>query len=146
MSEEAKTPNLIMFNTVTGFREAVSFIGESCESPDSKIHIETFSNEAEDGLVYMRITTDTGFSVLIDSTLKSQCLDSDAYVRLQDFFVMCDKGVKDGLVAMWVSGGRIYVGSSFNESLMPFKTFTMPSTLSPSLIFSLTSLSPVFSI
>ena len=107
MSEEAKTPNLIMFNTVTGFREAVSFIGESCESPDSKIHIETFSNEAEDGLVYMRITTDTGFSVLIDSTLKSQCLDSDAYVRLQDFFVICDKGVKDGLVAMWVSGGRI---------------------------------------
>ena len=122
MSEEAKTPNLIMFNTVTGFREAVSFIGESGESPGSKIHIETFSNEEEDGLVYMRITTDTGFSVLIDSTLKSQCLDSDAYVRLQDFFVMCDKGVKDGLVAMWVSGGRIYVGSSFNESLQCFES------------------------
>lgn len=122
MNEEEKTPNLIMFNTVTGFREAVSFIGESCESPDSMIHIETFVNEEADGLVFMRITTDKGFSVLIDSTLKSQCLDSDAYVRLQDFFVMCDKGVKDGLAAMWVSDGRLYIGSSFNETLQCFES------------------------
>ena len=40
-----------MFNTVTGFREAVSFIGFSCESDESKVHIETFVNHDADDLV-----------------------------------------------------------------------------------------------
>lgn len=111
-----------MFNTVTGFREAVSFIGFSCESEDSRVHIETFVNEDEDGLVYMKLTTDKGATALVDSTLKSECLDSDAYVNLSDFFVMCDKGVKDGLVALWVSDGRLYIGSSYNEGLQCFES------------------------
>ena len=116
------TPKLTMFNTVTGFREAVSFIGFSCESEDSKLHVETFVNDDEDGLVYMKLTTDKGATVLIDSTLKSECLDSDAYVNLSDFFVMCDKGVKDGLVAMWVADGKLYIGSSYNEGLQCFES------------------------
>lgn len=116
------TPKLTMFNTVTGFREAVSFVGFSCESEDSKVHVETFVNHDEDDLVYMKLTTDKGATVLIDSTLKSECLDSDAYVNLSDFFVMCDKGVKDGLVAMWVAGGRLYIGSSYNEGLECFES------------------------
>ena len=111
-----------MFNTVTGFREAVSFIGFSCESEDSKVHVETFVNEDEDGLVFMKLTTDKGATALIDATLKAECLDSDAYVNLSDFFVMCDKGVKDGLVAMWVSDGRLYIGSSYNEGLECFES------------------------
>ena len=116
------TPKLTMFNTVTGFREAVSFVGFSCESEDSKVHVETFVNHDEDDLVYMKLTTDKGATVLIDSTLKSECLDSDAYVNLSDFFVMCDKGVKDGLVAMWVADGRLYIGSSYNEGLECFES------------------------
>ena len=116
------TPNLVMFNTVTGFREAISFIGFSCESEDVKVHLETFVNEDEDGLVYMKLTTSKGTTALVDTTLKSQCLDSDAYVNLQDFFVICDKGVKDGLVAMWVDDGRLYVGSSYNEGLEAFES------------------------
>ena len=111
-----------MFNTVTGFREAISFIGFSCESEDVKVHLETFVNEDEDGLVYMKLTTSKGTTALVDTTLKSQCLDSDAYVNLQDFFVICDKGVKDGLVAMWVDDGRLYVGSSYNEGLEAFES------------------------
>ena len=116
------TPKLTMFNTVTGFREAVSFIGFTCESEDTKVHIETFVNHDEDDLVYMKLTTDKGATALVDSTLKSECLDSDAYVNLSDFFVACDKGVKDGLVAMWVSDGRLYIGSSYNEGLQCFES------------------------
>lgn len=116
------TPKLTMFNTVTGFREAVSFIGFTCESEDTKVHIETFVNHDEDDLVYMKLTTDKGATALVDSTLKSEGLDSDAYVNLSDFFVACDKGVKDGLVAMWVSDGRLYIGSSYNEGLQCFES------------------------
>lgn len=116
------TPKLTMFNTVTGFREAVSFIGFSCESEDSKVHIETFTNHEEDDLVYMKLTTDKGATALVDSTLKSECLDSDVYVNLSDFFVMCDKGVKDGLVALWVADGKLYLGSSYNEGLQCFES------------------------
>ena len=127
MSEEVSTeaestsPSLVMFNTVTGFREAMSFIGFSCEADDVKVHVETFENE-EEGLVYMKLTTEKGVSVLIDSTLKSKCLDRDAYVNLRDLYVFCDKGVKDGLVAMWVADNRLYVGSSFNESFQGFES------------------------
>lgn len=121
VANEDSAPSLVMFNTVTGFREAMSFIGFSCESDDVKVHVETFENE-EEGLVYMRLTTSAGVSVLIDSTLKSKCLDGDAYVNLRDLFVFCDKGVKDGLVAMWVADGRLYVGSSFNESFQGFES------------------------
>lgn len=120
-ANEDSAPSLVMFNTVTGFREAMSFIGFSCESDDVKVHVETFENE-EEGLVYMKLTTSKGVSVLIDSTLKSKCLDGDAYVNLRDLFVFCDKGVKDGLVAMWVADGRLYVGSSFNESFQGFES------------------------
>lgn len=116
------TPKLTMFNTVTGFREAISFIGFSCESDESKVHIETFVNHDEDDLVYMKLTTDKGVTALVDTTLKSECLDSDAYVRLSDFFVTCDKGVKDGLVALWVADGRLYIGSSYNEGLECFES------------------------
>lgn len=119
--ENENGPSLVMFNTVTGFREAMSFIGFSCESDDVKVHVETFENE-EEGLVYMKLTTEKGVSVLIDSTLKSKCLDGDAYVNLRDLYVFCDKGVKDGLVAMWVADGRLYVGSSFNESFQGFES------------------------
>lgn len=111
-----------MFNTVTGFREAISFVGFSCENEDSRVHLETFVNHDEDDLVYMKLTTETGVTALVDTTLKSECLDSDAYVRLSDFYVMCDKGVKDGLVAMWVDDGRLYVGSSYNEGLQCFES------------------------
>ena len=111
-----------MFNTVTGFREAISFIGFSCESDDMKVHVETFVNEDKDGLVYMKLTTEKGTTALVDTTLKSKCLDSDAYVNLSDLYVICDKGVKDGLVAMWVDAGRLYVGSSYNEGLEAFES------------------------
>ena len=115
-------PSLTMFNTVTGFREAISFIGYSVESDNMRVHVETFVNQDEDDLVYMKLTTEKGTTALIDTTLKSKCLDSDAYVNLSDFFVMCDKGVKDGLVAMWVADGRLYIGSSYNEGLGCFES------------------------
>lgn len=115
------TPKLTMFNAITGFREAMTFVGMAAEDEETRVHLETYIDD-ESGLVYMRMTSENGIQVTVDATLKSECMDSDAYVRLKDLYVICDKGVKEGILAMWTDGGRLYVGSSFNEQFEGFES------------------------
>lgn len=120
VQEEDEGPKLTTFSTVTGFREAVSFIGFSSESEDNRLHLETFVND-DDGMVYMKMTTEKGVTALVDTTLKSECLEHDVYVNLQDFYIACDKGVQEGLVSLWIANDRLYIGSSYNEQLQCFE-------------------------
>lgn len=112
-------PKLIHFNSYTKFREAISFLGFSEDDDNVVVELETFTSD--DGIVNLRMTTDRGISAVADATLKSECLECKAYVKLHDLCIMCDKGVKENDCAMWIADSRLYIGSCFNDTFNGFE-------------------------
>lgn len=113
-------PKLTHFNSYTKFREAISFLTLSNESDDTVVRIST--GLSPDGIMEATFTTDRGVTAVTDTTIRSEGLDSEIYVNLHDLCVMCDKGIKENDCALWVDGGRLYIGSCFNEQLEGFES------------------------
>lgn len=117
MSE--KTPSLVMFNTATRFRSAISFLYSSSRDDNMRAHVWT--DKDADGIVILHVQTEHGVYVNSDSTLKSELLDCDAWVNLRDFCVLCREVSQENNVTLWVDGGRLYVASSFNDDIEGFE-------------------------
>jgi hypothetical protein len=108
-----------MFNTATRFRSAVSFLNSSTRDDSMRVHVWT-DRDAE-GIVILHAQTEHGVYVNSDSTLKSELLDGDAWVNLHDFCVLCKEVSQENNVTLWVSEGRLYVASSFNDDIEGFE-------------------------
>lgn len=117
MSE--KTPSLVMFNTATRFRSAISFLYSSTRDDHMRAHVWT--DKDADGIVILHVQTEHGVYVNTDSTLKSELLDCDAWVNLHDFCELCREVSQENNVTLWVDEGRLYVASSFNEDIEGFE-------------------------
>ena len=117
MSE--KTPSLVMFNTATRFRSAISFLYSSSRDDNMRAHVWT--DKDDDGIVILHVQTEHGVYVNSDSTLKSELLDGDVWVNLHDFCVLCREVSQENNVTLWVDDGRLYVASSFNDDIEGFE-------------------------
>jgi len=114
-----KCPSLVMFNTATRFRSAISFLYSSTRDDNMRAHVWT-DKDAE-GIVTLHVQTEHGVYVNSDSTLKSELLDGDAWVNLRDFCVLCREVSQENNVTLWVDNGRLYVASSFNDDIEGFE-------------------------
>lgn len=114
-----KTPSLVMFNTATRFRSAISFLYSSTHDDNMRAHVWT--EKDSDGIVILHVQTEHGVYVNSDSTLKSELLDGDAWVNLHDFCVLCREVSQENNVTLWVDGGRLFVASSFNDDIEGFE-------------------------
>ena len=114
-----KTPSLIMFNTASRFRQAISFLYASTHDDTMRAHIWTDTDS--DGIVNLNVQTEHGVFVSSDSTIKSELLDSDIWVNLRDFCVLCREVSKENNVTMWVADGKLYIASSFNKDIEGFE-------------------------
>ena len=112
-------PKLVMFNTATRFRSAISFLYSSTHDDNMRAHVWTDVND--DGLVVLHVQTEHGVYVNSDSTIKSEPLDTDAWVNLRDFCVLCREVSQENNVTLWVADGRLYVASSFNDDIEGFE-------------------------
>lgn len=118
-SETTTTPSLIMFNTATRFRQAVSFLYASTH--DDKMRAHVWTDKDSDGLVILHVQTEHGVYVNSDSTIKSGLLDSDVWVNLHDFCVLCEEVSKENNITMWVADGKLYIATCFNEEFEGFE-------------------------
>ena len=114
-----KCPSLVMFNTATRFRSAISFLYSSTH--DDSMHAHVWTDKDDDGIVILHVQTEHGVYVNSDSTLKSELLDGDAWVNLHDFCVLCREVSQENNVTLWVDKGRLYVASSFNDDIEGFE-------------------------
>ena len=114
-----ETPSLVMFNTATRFRQAISFLYASTHDDEMRAHVWTETDA--DGIVNLHVHTEHGVYVTSDSTIKSELLDSDVWVNLHDFCVLCEEVSKENNVTMWVSDGKLYIASSFNQEIEGFE-------------------------
>lgn len=114
-----KCPSLVMFNTATRFRSAISFLYSSTRDDNMRAHVWT--DKDDEGIVILHVQTEHGVYVNSDSTLKSELLDCDAWVNLHDFCVLCREVSQENNVTLWVDGGRLYVASSFNDDIEGFE-------------------------
>lgn len=116
---DGKCPSLVMFNTATRFRSAISFLYSSTHDDNMRAHVWTAKDD--EGIVILHVQTEHGVYVNSDSTLKSELLDGDAWVNLHDFCVLCREVSQENNVTLWVDGGRLYVASSFNDDIEGFE-------------------------
>ena len=114
-----ETPSLVMFNTATRFRQAISFLYASTHDDEMRAHVWTETDA--DGIVNLHVHTEHGVYVTSDSTIKSELLDSDVWVNLHDFCVLCEEVSKENNVTMWVADGKLYIASSFNQEIEGFE-------------------------
>lgn len=114
-----ETPSLVMFNTATRFRQAISFLYASTHDDEMRVHVWTETDA--DGIVNLHVQTEHGVYVTSDSTIKSELLDSDVWVNLHDFCVLCEEVSKENNVTMWVADGKLYIASSFNQEIEGFE-------------------------
>ena len=114
-----KCPSLVMFNTATRFRSAISFLYSSTRDDNMRAHVWT--DKDDEGIVILHVQTEHGVYVNSDSTLKSELLDCDAWVNLHDFCVLCREVSQENNVTLWVDDGRLYVASSFNDDIEGFE-------------------------
>lgn len=114
-----KCPSLVMFNTATRFRSAISFLYSSTRDDNMRAHVWT--DKDDEGIVILHVQTEHGVYVNSDSTLKSELLDCDAWVNLHDFCVLCREVSQENNVTLWVDDGCLYVASSFNDDIEGFE-------------------------
>ena len=93
-----ETPSLVMFNTATRFRQAISFLYASTHDDEMRAHVWTETDA--DGIVNLHVHTEHGVYVTSDSTIKSELLDSDVWVNLHDFCVLCEEVSKENNVTI----------------------------------------------